>query len=144
MTDAAAGLVLNDFPSRTREKLRYGDTDRQGHINNAVFATLFESGRVSFLYDPARPLYPDGAQFVIAKLTITFAGELNWPGEVEIGTGVSRLGRSSFTLVQGLFKDGQAVASAESVMVLMDETTRRSTPLPTATQDALSQLMLVT
>ncbi len=27
---------LEDFTYRTYDKLRYGDTDRQGHVNNAV------------------------------------------------------------------------------------------------------------
>ena len=38
-----------NFPFRTRDKLRYGDTDRQGHVNNAVFATFLETGRVDML-----------------------------------------------------------------------------------------------
>ena len=29
---------LEAFVLRTCDKLRYGDTDRQGHVNNAVFA----------------------------------------------------------------------------------------------------------
>jgi hypothetical protein len=47
---------LDQFPSRTYEKLRYADTDRQGHINNAVFATMLETGRVEVLYNPSQPL----------------------------------------------------------------------------------------
>lgn len=43
MTDAP---TLAAYPLHSRDKLRYGDTDRQGHINNAVFATFFETGRV--------------------------------------------------------------------------------------------------
>ncbi|MET3446565.1 hypothetical protein [Ralstonia sp. 1138] len=27
---------LSDYPLHSTDKLRYGDTDRQGHINNAV------------------------------------------------------------------------------------------------------------
>ncbi len=38
--------TLDAFPLRTHEKLRYADTDRQGHINNAVFATLLETGLI--------------------------------------------------------------------------------------------------
>jgi len=58
---------LADYPRHAHDKLRYADTDRQGHVNNAVFATFFETGRVEFLYDPTAPLHaPDGA-FVIAR-----------------------------------------------------------------------------
>lgn len=37
---------LKDFPSVTFDKIRYGDTDRQGHVNNAVFSAFLETGRV--------------------------------------------------------------------------------------------------
>ena len=32
---------LDLYPFWTEEKLRNADTDRQGHVNNAVFATFF-------------------------------------------------------------------------------------------------------
>ena len=51
------------FPVWTTEKLRYCDTDRQGHINNSVFAQLCEAGRVGFLYDPAAPAAVPGTAF---------------------------------------------------------------------------------
>lgn len=128
------------YRSWTRDVLRYADTDRQGHVNNAVFATFLESGRVRVLYDPDRPLAPDGAAFVIARLVLDFRAEIRWPGEVEIGTAVARLGRSSVTLVQGLFVGGTCAATAESVIVLMDETTRRSRPFPDESRALLESL----
>jgi acyl-CoA thioester hydrolase len=32
--------ALEDFPFQTFDKVRYADTDRQGHVNNAAFATF--------------------------------------------------------------------------------------------------------
>ena len=40
-------LTLHDFPIQAFDKLRYADTDRQGHVNNANFSTFLETGRVS-------------------------------------------------------------------------------------------------
>ncbi len=141
MTETSPGLSLADFPARTHDKVRYADTDRQGHVNNAAFATFCETGRVTFLFDPERPLYPSGTAFVIARLVLDFRAEIRWPGTVEIGTRVERIGSSSFTLKQALFQETRLVATAETVIVLMDEETRRSTPLPPATVNALKQLM---
>ena len=140
MTERITQWPLADYPATTSEKLRYGDTDRQGHINNAVFATLFESGRVDFLCNPQVPLAPSDTQFVIAEITIKFLGELTWPGDVTIGTGVSRVGNASFSLVQAIFAADRCMATAQSAIVLIDEQTRRSTPLPQATRDALAAL----
>ena len=124
----------------TIEKLRYCDTDRQGHVNNAVFSELCEAGRVAFLYDPDSPAAPPGCAFVLARLELDFLGELNWPGMVDVGTAVLSVGRSSFRLGQGLFSGGSCIATAETIIVLMDEATRRSTPLPDALRARLEAL----
>ena len=126
------------YPARSVETLRYADTDRQGHVNNAVFATLLESGRVAFLFDPERPVAPAGAQFVLARIATDFRRELLWPGRVEIGTGVTRIGGASVALAQAIWRDGALAAEAESVVVLMDAATRRSIPLPDETRAALA------
>ena len=133
---------LPDYPLRSYDKLRYGDTDRQGHINNAVFATLLETGRVELLYDPARPLREPGKQFVLARVAIDLLAELTWPGTIDIGTAVRKIGRSSLTLEQALFQADRCVARGESVIVLTDTTTRRSTPLSQAALDHLATLVL--
>lgn len=139
-TGIATSLDL--YPLRTYDKLRYADTDRQGHVNNAVFATLLETGRAEILH-PAdgAPLAAPGAAFVIVKLTLEFLAELNWPGRVDIGTRVLAVGRSSMTLEQGLFQDGALAGRAETVIVQMDESTRKSAPLTPATVETLKSMM---
>src|ERR1700733_13703982 len=114
---------------RKPETIRFGDLDRQNHVNNAVFATHFESGRVIILYGEEYGLivilYGEeyglivpGANFVLAHLSIDFLGEMHWPGEVEIGTAVARVGNSSLGLDQALFVNGHCVATAENTLVL--------------------------
>ena len=132
---------IESYTIWARDIIRYADTDRQGHVNNAVFATFLETGRVSILYHPERPLAPAGAAFVIARLALEFRSEIRWPGEVMIGTLVLRLGQSSVTLGQGLFVNGTCAAVAETVIVLMDEATRKSRPLPEPARAALSALL---
>ena len=128
---------LDDFPFQTFDKLRYADTDRQGHVNNAVFSTFLETGRTEFLYDPDNPLTAEDASFVIASMTLHFVAEVNWPGKVDIGTGISRIGNSSLGLVQGVFQEGRCVATAETVIVQMDDRTRKSSPLSSKARDFL-------
>src|SRR3712207_6044059 len=99
-------LPLTAYPRRASAEIRYADLDRQGHVNNAVFSTFSEIGRVAFLYDPDRPLAPENASFVVARIEIDFHAELHWPGQVEIGTGVVEIGRSSCRFAQGIFSRG--------------------------------------
>ncbi|MGL4196866.1 MAG: acyl-CoA thioesterase [Allorhizobium sp.] len=126
MVDETTGLRLQDFAGQAYDKLRYGDTDRQGHVNNAVFATFMETGRVELIYNPADPLLDPGFSFVLAKLDINYIAEVLWPGTVEIGTRVIRVGRSSVTMQQAVFQKGKLCASAETVVVHFDEATRKS------------------
>lgn len=124
----------------TKDVVRYADTDRQGHVNNAVFATFFESGRVTILYGSDKPLAPTDASFVIARLGLDFKEEIRWPSEISIGTTVLRIGRSSVTLGQGLFVERRCVATAETVIVLINNATRKSCPFPEETRAELQKL----
>lgn len=133
-------LAITDFPLRARDKLRYRDTDRQGHVNNAVFSTFLETGRVELIYDRARQLVEPGAAFVIARLELDFRAELLWPGEVEIGSRVASIGRSSIRLEQAIFQGGRCAASGITVMVQVDEATRKSRPFSEAVRERLEQL----
>ncbi len=128
-TTHAPSACLEDFPLRSYDKLRYGDTDRQGHVNNAVFTTLLETGRVELFHQGETSLMDPGCSFVIAHLSLDYLGELHWPGRVDIGTRVLGPGRSSIRLEQGLFQNGRLVARAESVIVQVNNSTRRGHPL---------------
>ena len=123
---------LADFPARASDTIRYGDTDRQGHVNNAVFSTFLETGRTQLLLDPAvRDLQP-GTSLVLARMALDFLAEITWPGTVSIGTRVTSIGRSSIKFEQALFQDDRCAATAESITVLVDNDTHRSTPIADA------------
>ncbi|HTJ91449.1 MAG TPA: thioesterase family protein [Acidocella sp.] len=133
---------LSDFPFRSQDKLRYGDTDRQGHVNNAVFTTMYETGRVELLQlGESEGLSLEGVSFVIARLCVDYRGEIFWPGTVEVGTAVKALGNSSITFSQALFQNGKCVSTAESVIVQVDHRTRRSTPLSAPVREKLQALV---
>lgn len=131
--------AYDDFPLQTYDKLRYPDTDRQGHVNNALFSTFLETGRVELMSHPESLLTSDNCTFVIAHQKLDLLGEINWPGTVEIGTRVVKVGSSSVTLYQGIYQHEQCVALAETVIVQMHETTRKSHPLSKYAKGVLCQ-----
>jgi len=121
---------LEHYPHRERDIVRFGDLDAQGHVNNAVFATYFETGRVAMFRDPDLGIGVENATYVLARQEIDFLRELHWPGEVVIGTGLAELGRSSFVMVQAAFSGNDCVAAGRATLVMLDATTRRPRPLP--------------
>jgi acyl-CoA thioester hydrolase len=120
---------LEDFPFRVTDNVRYADLDPNQHVNNAVYATYFETGRVTLVKDRSYGLMPVGLAWVMVRLDMQFRSELHWPGTVEMGLGLVKFGRTSVTFDQVVFSNGKCVASAQSVSVLIDEATRKPTPL---------------
>jgi acyl-CoA thioester hydrolase len=80
--------------------------------------------------------------FVIVQSNLNLVAEIQWPGTVEIGTGVLRLGNSSITLVQGLYQNQSLVATAETVIVQIDELTKKATALSETARNVLSALRI--
>jgi acyl-CoA thioester hydrolase len=120
---------LSDFPYRLTDNVRFADLDPNNHVNNAVYASYFETGRVTLMKDRSYGLMPEGFAWIMVRLDIHFRAELRWPGTIDLGLGVSKFGRTSVTFDQVVFSAGQCIASARSVSVLLDEITRKPTPL---------------
>jgi acyl-CoA thioester hydrolase len=120
---------LEDFPFRVSDNVRFADLDPNQHVNNAVYASYFETGRVSLMKDRSYGLLPAGVTWMMVRLDMHFRAELRWPGTIEMGLGVTKFGRTSVTFDQVVFSKGICVASAQSVSVLLDEATRKPTPL---------------
>ncbi len=142
MTTQPPSQNLSDFPFQSYDKIRYADTDRQGHVNNAVFSTFLETGRAELLLHPEQPLTSENGSFVIANLNLDLVGEIRWPGKVDIGTGVTRIGNSSLHIYQEVFQNRKCVAKARTVIVQMDETTRKSSPLSGEAREFLGNYMV--
>ena len=130
---------LADYPHRAAETIRFGDLDPQGHVNQAVFLTYFESGRVGMFRDPDLGIGVPGITYVMVRMEVDYIKELHWPGNLEIGTGVAEFGRSSFKAAQVIFHDGVCGAAGLATLVCMDLKTRKATPLPQAAIERLSQ-----
>ena len=120
---------LEDFPYRLTDNVRFADLDPNQHVNNAVYATYFETGRVTLMKYRAYGLMPEGLAWIMVRLDIHFRAELRWPGRIELGLAVAGFGRTSVTFDQAVFSEGKCVASARAVTVLIDEKSRKPTPL---------------
>ena len=113
----------------TSVSLRYGDTDKLGHINNAVFATICEAGRCELLFNRDGSIAPNGQTIVLANLNIDFLAEMHFPGVAEVGTALESIGKASMKFVQCIYKDGVCCGTSHSTIVFIDDETRRSVPI---------------
>jgi acyl-CoA thioester hydrolase len=129
---------LADYPHRVDEIIRFGDLDPQGHVNQAMFLTYFESGRVAMFRNPDLGIGVPGVTFVMVRMEVDYMKELRWPGNIVVGTAIAEFGRSSFKAAQAIFRDGECAAMGRATLVCMDLATRRATPLPQVAIDKLS------
>ena len=120
---------LEDFPFRIADNVRYADLDPNHHVNNAVYASYFETGRVMLMKDRSRGLMPEGLSWMMVRLDMHFRAQLHWPNEIEMGLGLVKFGRTSVTFDQVVFSGGKCVASAQSVSVFIDAVSHKPMPL---------------
>lgn len=107
-----------------------------GHVNNTIYAVWIEVARVR-LIEPYLEAGPDGINTVLASMTIDFLSETHFPGEVEVGVRLVRIGNRSFQSVYGVFRDDRCLATSRCVNVYFDTRSRRST----APTDAMCAVM---
>ena len=140
--DELNNLKLNDLPFKSQDKVRYCDTDRQGHVNNANFASFLETGRAELFYDEKKKLFSEDCSFVIANMNVDFIAEIKWPTVVDIGTGIIKMGSSSIHLFQVLYQGNKLVARASTVIVHVNNKTKKSQTLNDECRKALSQYII--
>jgi acyl-CoA thioester hydrolase len=123
-------------PFVTEQRLRFCDTDRLGHVNNAVYAVMYEAGRADMLGQAGLLSPGEGRAVVIARLEIDFLREMNWPATVSVESVVHRIGTKSFHLRQRLLVEGEVTSRAMSVLAVIDTQTRRAVPLEPAWRES--------
>jgi len=122
----------------TREKVRFGDVDRNDHVNNVVLAEYCENARVEFREAALEGSSSDpGFTWFVVQFSITYRTPLDYPGEAEIGTRPVEIGRTSFTVGHGIFSGERCIAAATSKIVCIDRATKRPRELPAHYRTAL-------
>lgn len=117
--------------------LRYSDQDAMGHVNNVAYAAFFEAGRLALFTAHMEGLAAPDVDYVLAHLSIDYRREMHFPGEVQVGARVLKLGDKSVTTGYGAFLDGVCHATSISVSVCFDTSTRRARPFPPAMRERL-------
>jgi acyl-CoA thioester hydrolase len=111
-------LTLNNYPVRETVQTRYQDLDAMGHLNNVAFAAMFENARVRFNWALGRMNRNDGFRAVVAMNAINYLAEGSFPADVEIASGVGRIGTRSWDILAVMHQDGRAIATCDTVIVM--------------------------
>jgi len=130
-------MIRSDFRHFVPLIVQWGEMDTLRHVNNVQFFRYLESGRVGYIHEVLERTLQDPQTMVLADIRCTFVQQLEYPVRIEVGSRVSRLGKSSLTIANAIFREGedQPVATALCVVVWYDTVEKRPTPFPEELRD---------
>jgi acyl-CoA thioester hydrolase len=123
-------INLNLFHHKIPIQIRYIDIDMQQHVNNAVYLSYIEQGRVEYLNKlfPENDFQKNG--LIIARTEIDYYDPIFLNEEIYCYTRISKIGTKSFVFENILSSNSSIKCFAQSVMVCFDYTQNTTIPVP--------------
>lgn len=112
---------------------RWADNDAYGHVNNTVYYEWFDTAVNAWLIEAGLLDIERGDPIgLVVETGCSYFTPLSFPGDIELGIAIERLGNSSVTYRIGVFGAGQADPSAQGhfTHVYVGRDSRRPAPLP--------------
>ncbi len=139
----SSSLSRMQFDYFEQMNTRWKDLDAIGHVNNANFLTYLESARINFTVK--RGLSEGGADevpFIVASINIDFLKQLEHPAILYVGQKIVRVGKTSFDILSGIFRNNEEkpVAAAITTLVCFDYKTQKTIPVPDVVRQELQEL----
>ena len=102
-------------------QIRFGDTDKIGHINNSNYLTYVESARIEYFLDIIGDKIDWNEEgIILAKATIDFISPIELTDRtIEVHSHCSRIGTKSFDLSFAIYKSKTQVLAAKGVTTLV-------------------------
>lgn len=127
-------IAFQDYKHVIPIQLRFADTDKLNHVNNANYSTFVELGRVHYLDKVLGRINWSETGFILARIELDFHVPIRLQDEIFCYTKTIRVGNKSITtktaLVKKVNNDLIEVATATSILVAMDYVNNVSIPLP--------------
>ncbi|BCS35771.1 thioesterase [Luteitalea sp. TBR-22] len=124
------------FRFATTLRVRWGDCDAFGHVNNASYLTFFEEARIDYW----KAVVPDVpfTGMAIVHSSVDFKGQA-YPGDIlTIRAAVTELRKTSFWAAYEVLRGEQVVATGTSAQVFFDYATQRPAPIPEAFRERVA------
>jgi acyl-CoA thioester hydrolase len=115
----------------TLQRIRWGDMDMLGHVNNTVYFRYMEQARIEWMASLVGDVgADDGPLPVVVNASCNFRIPLVYPADVEVRMYIGDPGRTSLGSFYDLSVEGQRRADGAARMVWTDRMSGRPVPLP--------------
>lgn len=136
--------VRSDYQFFERITLRYADNDANGHVNNAHYYSFFDTAVEGYLrnYDLRESLSAMARTLVVAS-SCRYYREVAFPGFIDLGIRVDRIGNSSINYDVAIFTDDgnpDAAAQGTFTIVCASRETGRPISVPEVFRQHIAQL----
>jgi acyl-CoA thioester hydrolase len=124
---------------------RWMDNDGYGHVNNVVYYSYFDTVVNQYLIDAGVLDIEHGAVIgLVVETQCNYFSPMAFPDTVHAGLRVARLGSSSVRYEIGIFRNDDALASAQGhfIHVYVDRPNRRPVSLPDELKAVLGKLLV--
>ena len=112
---------------------RWTDNDIYGHINNITYYSYFDTAVNQYLIENASLNIQDSPIVgYVVHSNCNYLSGISFPGIIDVGIVVKKLGKTSVTYEIGIFKDGESKVSAygEFIHVFVNRSEKKSVPIP--------------
>jgi acyl-CoA thioester hydrolase len=136
-------ITRDDYPHLISLPTRWMDNDIYGHVNNALYYAFFDTAINDYLIAEGRLDINSGPVIAFAvESQCQYLRPLAFPGVIDIGLRVGKLGNSSVRYELAVFKQGETFAAAAGyfVHVFVDRLSQKPAPMPTLIRSALERL----
>jgi acyl-CoA thioester hydrolase len=114
-----------------------------GHINNIVPALWFEQARNPFfrIFCPDMVITLETWPLIMAHTDFDFVDQLRFGYDIEIRTGIRKIGTKSFTIHHEAWQQGKLCVSGDAVVVYYDFNIKQTCPIPEDKKKLLAEHM---
>lgn len=123
------------------QRVRWAELDPQGIVFNPNYFVYFDNAVGEYMRAVGYP-YPSGlsaagCDMFAVSANATFRASARYDDDLQIGTRVMRIGRTSFGVELGVYREREPLVIGTLVYVTASLETRRPVPVPQAFVDAI-------
>ncbi len=129
--------------NKTSIKVRYGETDQMGIVNNAVYPSWFEIGRTE-LFDelqlPYSEMEKEGIMLPLSELYVKYHSPSYYGDTVFIETSVEKMPGVRIIFDYKISaEDGRLISTGQTVQAFVDAETRKPMRIPASLKEKLEK-----
>ena len=122
---------------------RVSETDGVGHINNVFVPIWFEAGRREIFRIFSPNLDFVNWKLALVKVTIEYVDQLYLAENVEIRTGIEKIGNSSFTIKEEIHQTDRLCAKGEAIYVNYNFNDKKTETISNEIRDKLQSVKFI-